>query len=289
MKGLVRRMLPCAFAVCMAFAFASCGASGDAKYGGGGVAGDMAGDYETGAPDSAGEEEGTQERPLPQAGQLTAGEWNDNKNYEFFKSLFDKEVVAPQPDESGNVPDVLIYEENIFMPYAQDEVWGKDENAVVHHETWGMSPLRRVEVTVKGADGNPAAGASVALIAKGKTSVGAYCATKTDANGKAYLFPSLSVKEYDVIAGYGEELTARAPGGRKRIYRDADGGKPRLYAARSLLHDRHDGVYGRRTRLSASGGGRRHFPRTDGTAERGYSARARVLSGFRGRVRRQKF
>lgn len=29
MKGLVRRMLPCAFAVlCMAFAFASCGASG---------------------------------------------------------------------------------------------------------------------------------------------------------------------------------------------------------------------------------------------------------------------
>ena len=79
MKGLVRRMLPCAFAVlCMAFAFASCGASGDAKYGG--AAGDMAGDYETGAPDSAGEEEGTQERPLPQAGQLTAGEWNDNKN-----------------------------------------------------------------------------------------------------------------------------------------------------------------------------------------------------------------
>lgn len=68
MKGFVRRMLPCAFAVCMTFAFASCGASGDAKYGGGGAAGDMAGDYETGAPDSAGEEEGTQERPLPQAG-----------------------------------------------------------------------------------------------------------------------------------------------------------------------------------------------------------------------------
>lgn len=88
-------------------------------------------------------------------------EWNDNKNYEFFKSLFDKEIVAPQPDESGNVPDVLIYKENIFTPYAQDEVWGKDENAVVHHETWGMSPLRRVEVKVKGADGNPAAGASV--------------------------------------------------------------------------------------------------------------------------------
>ena len=187
MKGLVRRMLPCAFAVCMAFAFASCGASGDAKYGG--VTGDMAGDYETGTPDSAGEEEGTQERPLPQAGQLTAGEWNDNKNYEFFKSLFDKEIVAPQPDESGNVPDVLIYKENIFTPYAQDEVWGKDENAVVHHETWGMSPLRRVEVKVKGADGNPAAGASVALVAKGETSASAYCATKTDANGKAYLFP----------------------------------------------------------------------------------------------------
>ena len=209
MKGLVRRMLPCAFAVlCMAFAFASCGASGDAKYGG--AAGDMAGDYETGAPDSAGEEEGTQERPLPQAGQLTAGEWNDNKNYEFFKSLFDKEIIAPQPDESGNVPDVLIYKENIFTPYAQDEVGGKDENAVVHHETWGMSPLRRVEVKVKGADGNPAAGASVALVAKGEASVGAYCAAKTDANGKAYLFPSLSVEEYDVIAGYGEDLTARA-------------------------------------------------------------------------------
>lgn len=192
MKYLVKRALSCAFAVCMAFAFASCAAKGGTKYEGMGTAGDYeagapdaADREEAGAPDSADGEDDPQGQPLPQAGQLTAGEWNDNKNYEFFKSLFDKEIIPQQSDENGNVPDVLIYKENIFTPYAQDEVWGKDEDAVTRYETWGMRPLNRVEVTVKSSDGEPAAGVPVCLT----TACEGIFLGKSDANGKAYLFP----------------------------------------------------------------------------------------------------
>lgn len=171
MKGIIKRALPCAFAVCMAFVFASCAAADGVKNNGG-----MLG-VETDVPDAgdaAGGEDGVQEQPLPGAGQLTAGEWNDNKNYEFFKALFDRKIIAPQPVENGNVPDILTYADNIFTPYAQDESW-----------SWGMSPLNRVEVTVKGSDGKPAAGVPVCLMTESEEiSLG-----KSDANGKAYLFP----------------------------------------------------------------------------------------------------
>lgn len=252
------------------------------------VTGDMAGDYETGTPDSAGEEEGTQERPLPQAGQLTAGEWNDNKNYEFFKSLFDKEIVAPQPTKAATFPTSLSIRKTFLRRMRRTRYGGRTRMPSFIMKRVNES-LRRVEVKVKGADGNPAAGASVALVAKGETSASAYCATKTDANGKAYLFPSLSVEEYDVIAGYGEDLTARAQAD-ENGYTVTLTEESRAFTQLDLCFMIDTtGVYGRRTRLSASGSGRRHFPRTDGTAERGYSARIGILSGFRGRVRRQKF
>ena len=93
------------------------------------------------------------------AGTLTAGEWNDNKHYDFFLKLFDSADPAfPEQSRDG-----------VFAPY---------------RDTWNLAPLDRIAVDVK-AGGAPCAGATVTLC-EGEREI---ATAVSDARGRAYLFP----------------------------------------------------------------------------------------------------
>ena len=198
-KG-IRKGLAVLFAVAMSVSVGACGVN--AKDGGGGAPG---GDewYGEAADDALdgiggtggageGEGEGTEQPVRPAAGQMTAGAWDDNAEYSFFLSLFEK--AADEPGQSG--VDEGGREENtdgIFQAY-------KSENKDV---AWGMYPLGRVEARVQTADGTPAAGVVVELAGGGNDGSRETLRAVTGADGKAYLFPAPSVTEYTLSAEYG--------------------------------------------------------------------------------------
>ncbi len=152
------------------------------------------GGFTAGAPDivfgETGDGETGLETALPPAGQLTAGEWNDNKHYEFFKTLFKvwEEPIYP--------PDASVAER---VPAGQSGVFA----GFLNSWNWGMCTQDRIDVNVLDETGKPAAGAKVELL----DPAGAVLArTRAGADGKAYLFPdgeqiALS-QDWRVAAGY---------------------------------------------------------------------------------------
>lgn len=188
---LLKRAVAAAVCLCTAFSFAACGESNlgeDFAAPEGGAAG---WDCIDGGADDAGAENGREANgesgPLP--GQLTAGEWNDNENYDFFKSLF---LIGEWclPDENGVVGTV---QNGIFAEYQGGN-------------SWGLETQNRIEVKVTGADGKPAAGAEVWLTDGGERLLSA----RADANGRAYLFPDNETfaRADGVSGGYGTETVA---------------------------------------------------------------------------------
>ena len=85
---------------------------------------------------------------LPEAGQLTAGEWNDNENWGFFSNLVDTDKIA-------------------FPSY-------------------GLDPRNRLKVNVKNDSGSPVVNAKVKLFNAKDNSV--LWSSVTDKNGTAYFF-----------------------------------------------------------------------------------------------------
>lgn len=202
-KG-IRKGLAVLFAVAMSVSAGACGVNakdyfGEAPVGGGEGYGEAADDAldgiggtgETGAP-GEGEGEGTEKPVRPAAGQMTAGAWDDNAEYSFFLSLFEK--AADEPGQSGMDEDSMAEEtDGIFQGYKSED---KDV-------AWGMYPLGRVEARVQTADGTPAAGVAVELTGSGNGGGRETLRAVTGADGKAYLFPAPSVTEYTLSAEYG--------------------------------------------------------------------------------------
>lgn len=202
-KG-IRKGLAVLFAMAMSVSAGACGVNakdyfGEAPGGGGEGYGEAADDAldgiggtgGTGAPGEV-EGEGTEQPVRPAAGQMTAGAWDDNAEYSFFLSLFEK--AADEPGQSGM--DEGDGEENtggIFQVYKSED---KDV-------AWGMYPLGRVEARVQTADGMPAAGVVVELAGGGNGGSWETLRAVTGADGKAYLFPAPSVTEYTLSAEYG--------------------------------------------------------------------------------------
>ena len=89
------------------------------------------------------------------AGQLTAGAWDDNADYSFFKGLFETSVTIACGEQGSEEA-----EPGLFAAYLP----GEDRK-----NAWGMSVLNRVEVTVTDGEGNPAAGAKVVLEGEGES------------------------------------------------------------------------------------------------------------------------
>ena len=127
------------------------------------------------------------------AGQLTAGAWDDNADYSFFKGLFETSVTIACGEQGSEEA-----EPGLFAAYLP----GEDRK-----NAWGMSVLNRVEVTVTDGEGNPAAGAKVVLEGEGES-----LAAFSGADGKAYLFPQ-TAGEYTVSAGYDALVPAAADEG----------------------------------------------------------------------------
>lgn len=99
-------------------------------------------------------------RPIsPQAGLLTASEWNDNKNPEFLKNLLAN---------------------------------GQEQNYKSFFTVWGMTPFHQLKVCVNGFDGQPLKNASVTLLDANQKEL--YKAV-TDNTGAAYVFYNLLTSE----------------------------------------------------------------------------------------------
>jgi hypothetical protein len=93
--------------------------------------------------------------PEPSAGQLTAGEWNDLKNWDFWKKSLD----------------------SVFKPYANQ---------------WKMNLTERVSVILRGSDDQPVADATVILKdSKGQ----ALWTARTNNEGKAELYQHFTTKD----------------------------------------------------------------------------------------------
>lgn len=114
------------------------------------------------------------------SGQITAAAWNENVNYDFWRSLFKK---GQTEEENGKF--VYIYE----------------------GDRWGFDSTNRVKVTVKVGE-TPVAGANViCLDNEGK----ARFAAVTGSDGVAYLFPEISSGTIKIASGeYTAELSFEA-------------------------------------------------------------------------------
>ncbi len=158
---VILAMSICSFASCSA-GVTKDGYGGD--YDGGGAAYGTSGDSSASAdmaPSDAsegaeGEETGEGEDNSSYVpGLITAGAWNDNNNFEYWKTLFE------QGEESNGK----------FFGYSGDS-------------SWGLSSYNRVKVTVKNADNVVAGAEAVAYDSDGKLIFSAV----SDAEGVAYLF-----------------------------------------------------------------------------------------------------
>ena len=128
----------------------------------------------------------------PKAGQLTAGEWSDIKNYEYYLSLF--KTVSDADEVSGE------QRRDGFKQYIG---------------YFGFETRYMFTVFVE-CSGAPVADATVELYGSSKT---ALFAAKTDINGNAYLFPSTDLT--------GKQVTLKAKSGKyetttKFSYRQGD-------------------------------------------------------------------
>ena len=133
---------------------------------------DMALDYSSGAEgagttnggvgDSA---EGSSNRP---SGLITAAAWNDNENYEYWKTLF----MQSESDQTGK-----------FFSFHGDS-------------SWGFTSLNRIKVTVKNGD---SALAGAIVVAKDVNQSVLFNAV-TDSNGVAYLFTDVENGEITITA-----------------------------------------------------------------------------------------
>lgn len=106
--------------------------------------------------DKSGVDKADKNKPEPQAGQVTASEWNDLKNYEFYLSLFE----TSQEGSAG-----------VFSAYATKSYF---------------DTRNRITVTVNNTD-RTIVGATVELLSNEQNVI--YSAV-TNANGIAYLFPN---------------------------------------------------------------------------------------------------
>lgn len=104
---------------------------------------------------------------LPEAGQLTAGEWNDNDNWGFFMNL--------------------VYSDKIQFP------------------SFGIDPRYRIKLSVKNEKGEPVANAKAELFDDG-THEKLWTAT-TDKNGYAYLFVDGTTRNVSATVTSGSEST----------------------------------------------------------------------------------
>ena len=123
-----------------------------------------------------------------QAGLITAAAWDDNTYYDYWKSLF---LRGQTEEENGK-----------FLRYAYDPSTAgtKDDN------TWGFDSTKRVTVNVTtGEEENAVCGAVVkCLNSDGKVVFTA----KTNAAGRAYLFPSFYEGTVSVAVGDEVEVAA---------------------------------------------------------------------------------
>ena len=104
---------------------------------------------------------------LPEAGKLTAGEWNDNENWGFFMNL--------------------VNSDKIQFP------------------CFGIDPRYRVELTVKNEKGEPVPNANAELFDdNGHKSL---WKAVTDKNGKAYLFAQETTQKASAVVTSGNEST----------------------------------------------------------------------------------
>ena len=192
MKKFFKTLLATSFALLYLFSVGSCGAmgadGGGLGYGGaykglgeGGVdapTGETDGDLDEDAPENENSEKEEEVIQKP-AGLITAGAWNDNDNYEYWKTLFSQN------------------EENVGKFYE----YSKAENS------WGFDSYNRVKVTVKNGE-NPVAGANVTA----KTHDGEVLFTaKANTNGIAYVFTSEQAGLIEAVSGAGQataEFTA---------------------------------------------------------------------------------
>lgn len=99
----------------------------------------------------------------PEAGLLTGGEWNDNDNWDFWKSLFERE-----PEQQGGQYDDYYY-------YNDD--WNSFRNY------WNTHNDLRVKVTLTDNNGAPVSGAKISTDKPGYAAV-------TNNRGEAFLFYS---------------------------------------------------------------------------------------------------
>ena len=111
------------------------------------------------------------------AGLITAGAWNDNSNYEYWKSLFDQSETKPGK----------------FFAYTKEN-------------TWGFNSYGRLKVKVSLSESDDSAVAGATVIAKDTDGNEIYSAV-TDANGIAYLFTAGTGGTVSVQSG---EYTANA-------------------------------------------------------------------------------
>ena len=157
----------------IAFTFAGCSNAGDALFGGASSSGGHKGDAMApeGAPDdmapegegdSADEvESGNQQRPIVK--QLTAAEWRDALNYDFWLSLFEKDI--PFQGQNGEE----LTQNGIFSEFAT--------------ATRGLDTFDMHEVYVNCGE-NPVVGAKVYLYNESEVIYSAV----TDSAGTAYVF-----------------------------------------------------------------------------------------------------
>ncbi len=175
MKKIAKIFGSILFACCYLFAAGNCGAVG------GGYDGGYAGDYAGGVMEegAGGEEAGLNSisEVVRPAGLITAGAWNDNDNYDMWKSLF------AQAEDSS--------QEGKFYGYSSVE------------NSWGFTSYNRIMVTVESGE-EKVAGAKVAA----KDSEGELLfAGVTNANGVAYLFTDTQEGIIEVQSGAGNSQT----------------------------------------------------------------------------------
>jgi len=169
------------YAAVFSFLLAACGFSADGSYpsspGGGGSNGGSSGTGVGEGGEGGGDGGGNGNQGRPDPGQLTAGEWSDIKNYDFYLNLFN---IVADPDIEGS------QRRSGFGQFT---------------DYFGFETRYMVTVNVSGG-ALPVGDAAVELYDAGQTML---FAAKTDVRGNACLYPP-----YDLD---GENITVKVVSG----------------------------------------------------------------------------